>query len=151
MSAGEFCNRDVVVMGRTEPAIEAARLMRDHHVGDVVVIDERDGKRYPKGIVTDRDLVLELLAPDAGGEAGALAVQDLVTEPLLTAYEEDSVLETLKRMRAHGVRRMPVIAADGSLAGILTVDDFIGLVAEALGDLAGLADRARAHEARTRR
>lgn len=150
MSVGEFCNRDVVVIGCDEPLRAAAELMREHHVGDVVVVDEQDGKRYPKGIVTDRDLVVELLAPGMEADLDVLRVQDLVTEPLLMAYEHDPLLDTLKRMRNHGVRRMPVIAADGTLAGILSVDDLLGLIAEAMEDLAALAGRERARESRVR-
>lgn len=150
MSAGEFCNRDVVVIGAGESVRTAAGLMREHHVGDVVVVEEREGKRYPTGIVTDRDLVVELLAPGIEADLEVLRVQDLVTEPLLMAYEEDPLLDTLKRMRSHGVRRMPVVAADGSLAGILSLDDVLVLIAEAMGDVASLAGRGRVRESRTR-
>ena len=56
MPIGEICNRDVVVVQRNESALEAAKLMRHHHVGDVVVVEERGGLRVPVGLVTDRDL-----------------------------------------------------------------------------------------------
>src|SRR5690242_8806327 len=63
MPVGEICTREVVIVKRNDSVLEAAKLMRQHHVGDVVVIEERGGVRVPVGIVTDRDLVVEILAP----------------------------------------------------------------------------------------
>ncbi|WP_235187646.1 CBS domain-containing protein [Methylobacter tundripaludum] len=60
MSIGEFCNREVVFATREMSLPEAAQLMREYHVGDLVVVDEIDGKRMPVGIVTDRDMVSRL-------------------------------------------------------------------------------------------
>ena len=67
------------------------------------------------------------------------------------AKEEDETLETLKRMKAKGVRRMPVVNGEGVLVGILTVDDLIAVLAEQMKDLAALIDReqAKEHESRT--
>ena len=62
MSAGEYCNRDVVVIDRTESVRKAIDLMRTHHVGDVIVVDRANGASKPLGILTDRDIVLEILA-----------------------------------------------------------------------------------------
>ncbi len=62
MSIGELCSRIVVIAGRNDTAATAADLMRRHHVGDVVVVDETDGARRPLGIVTDRDVVVEIVA-----------------------------------------------------------------------------------------
>ncbi|NIR58588.1 MAG: CBS domain-containing protein, partial [Gammaproteobacteria bacterium] len=124
MSVGEYCNREVIVVASDEPVRVAAELMRRRHVGDVVVIEEQDGLTVPTGIVTDRDLVVEVMAP--GLSPDELRVQDIVTEPLLTARESDSLPETLAHMRRRGVRRAPVVGDDGGLVGILTVDDIIG-------------------------
>ncbi|MFB6260278.1 MAG: CBS domain-containing protein, partial [Thiohalorhabdaceae bacterium] len=67
MAIGEYCNREVVITDRSHSIREAAKLMRDHHVGDLVVVAEKSGaKRTPVGIVTDRDLVLGVLAQDVG-------------------------------------------------------------------------------------
>ncbi|OYW25796.1 MAG: histidine kinase, partial [Hydrogenophilales bacterium 12-63-5] len=62
MPIGEICNREVVIAEKTLPVIEAARLMRTHHVGDLVVVEQREGRRHPVGIVTDRDIVVEVVA-----------------------------------------------------------------------------------------
>ncbi len=72
MPIGEICNRDTVIVKRDDTALEAAKLMRQHHVGDVVVVEERDGAQIPVGIVTDRDLVVEIMATelDPDGDHG---------------------------------------------------------------------------------
>jgi len=136
MKIGEVCNREVVCVDRDASILEAARLMRRHHVGDVVVTEERQGRRIPLGILTDRDIVVELLADQVPLEA--VAIGDVMSFELLTAGEGDEVMETLQQMRSRGVRRVPVVDGAGTLSGILAVDDLIELVAEQLTDLVKL-------------
>ena len=136
MLVGRICNREVVFVEQESSIAEAARLMREHHVGGLVVTKQESGKRVPVGIVTDRDLVLEVLAE--GVEMADITVGDIMSDQLVTACENDSLLETIKIMRAKGIRRLPVIDDDGALAGILTIDDLIGLFSEQLADLARL-------------
>ncbi len=145
MPLGEYCNREVVVILGDESVLDAARLMRQHHVGDVVIVEEQAGKRVPVGIVTDRDLVVEVMA--AGLMPEKLAVRDIVVEPLQALGEDASLFEALRTMRSHGVRRLPVVAGDGSLVGIVTVDDVIGLGAEVLEDLQAIVERQPMREA----
>lgn len=148
MSVGEFCNREVIVMGSDEPARAAARLMREHHVGDVLVVEERNGRRLPVGIVTDRDLVIEILATDS--DPDQFRVADIMSAELLTAREGDDTMETLQRMRNAGVRRMPVVDAAGGLLGIITVDDYINVFAEQMEDLVRLVSREQLRERKLR-
>jgi len=136
MLVGKICNREVVFV-RPETSIpEAAQLMREHHVGGLVVVEEKSGKRIPAGIVTDRDLVLEVIAE--GVDMNEISVGDIMSDQLVTARESDDLLETIKIMRARGIRRLPVIDDDNGLAGILTVDDLIDLFSEQIADLARL-------------
>jgi len=133
MNAGELCVRDVVVCRTDLSVIEAARLMRDHHVGSLVVYEDEDGPVRPVGVVTDRDLAIEVLA--SGGDPGDLRVVDVMTAELVTATEDEDVDAVLRRMRAFGVRRVPIVDDDGVLQGILTYDDLLGWMTEQLGDL----------------
>lgn len=149
MTVGEFCNRDVVFIRRDESIGEAARLMRTYHVGGLVVIEEKEGRRVPVGIVTDRDLVLEVIAEEV--DASKLAVGDIMSFELVTAREEDSLLDAIKHMRSRGVRRIPVVNREGALTGILTVDDLLELLAEQVNDLAGLIQRELKRERERRR
>ncbi len=144
MTVGEICNREVVVIGREASVQEAARLMREHHVGCLVVVEEREGRTVPVGLVTDRDLVVELLALDL--DPDAVAVGDLMSADPVLAYEEDRLWDTLRRMRIEGVRRVPVVDRSGALQGILTLDDLLELLAGELAELARVVLRERRRE-----
>jgi CBS domain-containing protein len=136
MTVGTVCNRDVVYATRETAAPEAARLMRQYHVGNLIVVEGQAGRRIPVGIVTDRDLVIEVLAQGVAPESVTMA--DIMSATLTTACEGDDLMDTIKRMRTQGVRRVPVVGGDDALVGILSVDDVIDLLAEELTDLARL-------------
>ncbi len=144
MRVGEVCNRDVVISDRNDLISDAAKLMRHHHVGDVVVVEERDNKYFPVGILTDRDLVVEILAKEVAPET--LLVGDVMTFDLIVAKEDESLPEAIKRMRDKGIRRMPVVTNDGALAGIITMDDLLDLLAEQLADLVAMVGRGQRRE-----
>jgi CBS domain-containing protein len=137
MRAGEFCTREVVIIAKGCTVIEAARLMRDHHVGDLVVIEERDGERVPIGILTDRDIVVEVIAKEAN-RLSSLLVGDIMSSEPLAAREDESLSDTLKRMCARGIRRIPVVNERGGLLGILSIDDLMEQVCEELTDITKL-------------
>jgi CBS domain-containing protein len=109
----------------TVPAVAA--LMRKHHVGDVIVVEGAAENRMPLGIITDRDIVLEAVALDI--DTGVLTAGDLMSAPLVTVAENAGLVETLRLMRNHKIRRMPVVTPSGSLYGIVTADDIMNLLA----------------------
>ena len=125
MSAGEYCNRDVLVVERTESVRSAINLMRKNHVGDVVV-ETLSNARTPLGILTDRDIVIEIQAEDV--DLDSVNVDDVMSYNLATINTETSLLDTIKLMRIKGVRRLPVVNDEGELQGLLTVDDLLELV-----------------------
>ncbi len=135
MRVGSVCTRDPVTVDIDSEVVAVARLMRQHHVGDVVVLENGS----PVGIVTDRDLAIGVVA-QAPDKLTALVVRDvLTTTELHTVHQDEPVWKTLKRMRDRGVRRMPVVD-EGRLVGIFTFDDALGLLVEQLGDLAALLE-----------
>ena len=138
MSVGTLCNREVAVTGANTSIAEAARLMRRRHVGDLVILSE-DEERRPVGLITDRDLVMEVLAEGVNPES--ITVADVMTRTLQTIDEDAEFWDALHHMRHHGVRRLPVVNAAGGLEGILTLDDALELVSEALTDLVSLISR----------
>jgi CBS domain-containing protein len=144
MTTGQVCNREVVFIHKQASIPEAARLMREYHVGDLVVIKEKTGKRVPVGIVTDRDIVLEVIAEGVGMDD--INVGDIMSDNLVTARESASLLETIKVMRAKGIRRLPVVNDDNELVGILSVDDLIDLFSEQIVDLTRLIAREQDRE-----
>jgi len=147
-TVGRICNRDVVMIEKTASVAEAARRMRAHHVGNLVVVEQESPDPIPIGIVTDRDLVVEVLAE--GVELRTVTVGDVMSFDLATAREDNDLSDTIKRMRAKAVRRLPVVDARGVLAGIISIDDLIELFAEQLGDLAQLIGREQAFEREAR-
>lgn len=148
-TVAEICNREVVVVERDASILHAARLMRDYHVGDLVVTEERSGQRVPVGMVTDRDVVIEVIAEEVALDD--VTIEDIMSADVVTALETDDLLDTLKRMRTHGVRRVPVVDAQQALVGILAVDDVIEILAEELNDLARLIGREQTREREQRR
>jgi CBS domain-containing protein len=149
MKIGRLCNRRVVAITRGERVLEAARRMRDEHVGDLVVVEERAGRRVPVGLLTDRDIVVGLLARDAD-HLRQLDVEDLLTRDVITAREDDDVSDVLSRMRRQGIRRMPVVDDRGALVGIFTVDDLLGLLSEDLAAIVLLINQERRREVEQR-
>jgi CBS domain-containing protein len=149
VTVGEFCNRRVITIGKTDTVLEAARRMRTHHVGSLVVVEEAAGKVTPVGIVTDRDIVVGVVAP-ASPYLESLQVGDILTEPLVTAREKESLVDALKTMRASGIRRMPVVNDAGVLEGIIAFDDLLEFLSDELADLAALVSREQRREAERR-
>ena len=148
MNAGELCNRDVVTTVRDTGIIEAAKLMRDHHVGCLVVVEDKGGQTEPVGILTDRDIVIEVIAEEV--DVADVTVGDVMSYALLKVNEKETVFDTAQRMRARGVRRVPVIKDSGELAGILALDDILELLSEELSLLARLTSRETEQEQKKR-
>jgi CBS domain-containing protein len=149
MAIGEICNREVVFARREDSVKDAAQLMREHHVGDLVIVDESNGQRIPCGIVTDRDIVVGVVAK--GLDPDTLEVAEVAGAELVLARESDGVAETIELMRAKGVRRVPIVDARGSLVGIVTADDILDLLAEEMTALARMISRERRRESELRK
>jgi len=148
MSVGQFCNRDTVIVRKEDSIIEAAKLMREFHVGSAVVVEDSAAGAKPVGIITDRDLVIEILAAEL--DPNAVTVGDIMSYDLTTAREEDGLWETLQRMRVKGVRRIPIVSQQGLLAGILTSDDLLEILAGELTELVKIIGREQEREQKTR-
>jgi len=148
MAVGEICNREVVVAEKALSVVDAAQLMRKHHVGDLVVVEEKGGRKHPVGIVTDRDIVVEVVA--AGVNPQSLKLGDIMGPEMATVRESEGLFEALRYMRDKGVRRMPVVDGAGGLVGILTLDDLLSLLAEEMTELAKLVSHERQREATAR-
>ncbi len=144
MTVGKYCNRDVIITELNTTIIEAAKLMRKHHVGDLVVVKKQDAENIPVGIVTDRDLVVEVLAQEVLPDS--VTFKDIMSTDLVTVGEDETLLGTLALMRNHGVRRILVVNDHGGLEGILSVDDAVELIAEEMNSLVKLVRHEIMHE-----
>jgi CBS domain-containing protein len=150
MPIGDVCVRDVVIATKDVTVQQAAVLMRRHHVGDlVVVVEGAHGGQVPVGIVTDRDIVVSVVAPAVN--AAVYTVGDLVARELVTVAEDQGVFETIQQMRMSGVRRMPVVNRAGGLVGIISVDDLIQLLSDEMSELAKLIAREQVLETESKR
>ena len=139
----------MVVVEKDESVQTAIALMREHHVGDVVVVDKSGSISKPVGILTDRDIVLEILAERV--DLDAVNIGDVMSQDLHTVQEDTKFLDAIKMMRTKGVRRLPVVNRTGNLVGILTVDDVLGLILEQLSDLVGLVVKQQVRESTLRK
>lgn len=148
MHIGEICTTQTIFCTRDESVQGAALLMRTHHVGDLIVIDQPNSERIPVGILTDRDIVVSVIA--LGLDPASLLVGDVMVDDLLTCGEKDDVYETIERMRLRGIRRVPVVNAHGGLTGIVSVDDLLEFLAEEMGELARIGPHQQSQEKRPR-
>ncbi len=148
MDVNVICNHNVATIGKNAGVTDAAVLMRTEHVGDLIVAEVRGDARMPIGILTDRDIVVGVIAKGAAPDI--VTVGDAMTRNPLTVREDASIEFALREMRRHGVRRAPVVRASGDLVGVIAVDDIIEHLAEQLSRLAELLRLEREIEPRKR-
>jgi predicted transcriptional regulator len=149
MKVGECCKHGVVSISGKADILEAACLMRDAHVGFLVVFDQGDNLKQPIRVLTDRDIVLEVLAREVGPRS--VRVEDVMTREPLIARASDELTDLVQGMRLAGVRRVPVVDDRRALSGVVAVDDAIDLVTRLLCDLSGSIKGELRQEWRARR
>jgi CBS domain-containing protein len=147
MKIEQVCNREVTLAYEDERVDEVARRMREHHVGSVIVVP-REGPRTPVGVLTDRDIVVEVLA--AGLDYRTVSVGEIMSRDIATVREEDDVVDALRIMRTQGVRRLPALTRTGTLAGIVAIDDLLELFAGQFDDMVLAIGREQKREAQAR-
>jgi CBS domain-containing protein len=149
MAIGEICSREVVFVARSESCAEAARLMRENHVGSLVVVEEAAAPGVPIGMITDRDLAVGVMA--LGLDPEKTLVEAVMRPRIAQVRESEGLGRAIALMRAEGVRRLPVVKADGTLVGILAADDLIELFADELAGLAAMIGKSARIERAERR
>jgi CBS domain-containing protein len=149
MAIGELCSREAVFVKPNESCALAAQLMREQHVGSLVVVREAGGRRVPAGVVTDRDLVIGVMA--LGLEPEKTLVEAVMRPEVAVVREDEGVGRAIAMMRDKGVRRLPVVDAQGALVGVLAADDLIELFGEELAGLAAVIGQGPRRERRDRR
>jgi CBS domain-containing protein len=154
MTLADVCNREVVFVNRDVTVHAACKLMRHYHVGSLVVVDEAGGsrgadrKRMPVGIVTDRDIVVEVYAMDL--DPTVLTAGDIMSPDLVTAPESMGLPEAIELMRFKGIRRLPIINEEHRLVGIVSTDDLLGVLATELSAIAHVVSREHIYSGRVR-
>ena len=133
-TAGSACIRNVAVTFRSVALDEAARAMRNAHVGSLVVVDETPQGRVVVGMLTDRDIVTAVVAKEE--DASTLRVGDVMSDDVASVREDDTLASVLATMQRRRVRRVPVTDAQQCLVGVIAADDMLRLLADQLQRLA---------------
>ena len=149
MNVGTLCQRTVITVGPADELSAAARLMRERHIGYLVVVQDSGGGAAPVGVLTDRDIVVTIIARET--ESGQLKVGDVMTRSPVTVPESESLATALRQMRAIGVRRIPVVGKRGELTGLLSLDDVLDTLVSELQDVVGAIQNERRIEGELRR
>ena len=134
MPVTDIARTEVMTASRDQTAGNLATIMSEEDVGSVLI----ESEDRPVGIVTDRDLVLEVLEPRA--DPKEVHAEDIMTETVATVYDSDGIFEVTATMLEHSVRRMPVVDEDETITGIITLDDLTLLLADELSNLSGVIE-----------
>ena len=149
MNIGELCSRELVTASADAPLADVARLLRDHHVGAVVITKSPLDRPVPVGIITDRDIVCAQL--DRAADLFCLSAADVMTRDPLVLPAHTPLEAAISRLRERGVRRAPVVDESGGLVGLVSIDDLLAAVAESLIGLSRLVASQPRREEATRR
>lgn len=136
MNVSDICKRNVVTIHPNQTLVAAIELMREQHIGYLIVTDSQTSNNplVPVGVLTDRDIVVGVLA--RGADVRGLSVDEVMTRKPVVARDSDAVRSALKEMRRIGVRRLPVVDSNGQLTGVLALDDIFDSIAELITDAA---------------
>jgi predicted transcriptional regulator len=130
MSLERIYKTDVVAVPPDASVLDVARLMRTRHTGSVVVVEDH----CPVGLITDRDIVVKLVAADL--DSRRISASDVMSAPLALVNINYDPLDVTRIMRARGLRRLPVVDEHRHLLGIVTLDDVLRLLGTEIANLA---------------
>jgi|MudIll2142460700_1097286.scaffolds.fasta_scaffold06076_4 CBS domain-containing protein len=153
MRAQSLLVRDVAVHNAVtvlpeESINECAKRMHAEHVGCLIVVEQTDGIQFPIGMLTDRDIAIEVVA--FGLDPTAMTAGDVMSERPAVIEEDDDLLDVLALMRERGVRRLPVARADGALVGVIAFDNLLQALGELVDGMIGVLRAQQTRELRTR-
>ena len=129
MSIGEIATKPAVYCLPTNTIEQAARMMHEHDIGSLVVVDL---DQRPVGVVTDRDLVVRGIA---AGRALDTPVDNVMSHELVSISDHRDALDAATHMAVRGCRRLPVIDDTGKLVGIVTFDDLLARTGHTIEEL----------------
>ncbi len=134
MNIASICKRRIVTIDSAGTLEQAAALMREHHVGALVVTRRTDEGLHVNGVVTDRDLVVDVLA--RGLDAAGVRIGEITHGEVASVAEDDDLAAAIAAMHEHGVRRLLVSDAERRLVGIVSLDDLMAACASEIDGLA---------------
>ncbi|PIS10753.1 MAG: CBS domain-containing protein [Bdellovibrio sp. CG10_big_fil_rev_8_21_14_0_10_47_8] len=134
----------VVSLTADASVFDAAQLMLSKHVGDIVVVEEKNGQTIPKGIVTDRDIVINTIAQKK--DPATMKLSELMLGQVVTATDQHSLSDLVRLMTEQGVSRMPIVDDKGALKGILSSKRLYQFFAQGLCELSSLSKQQQERE-----
>jgi CBS domain-containing protein len=146
----ELCSPHPVTIDPKASLREAALLMRNAHVGALIAVEGEGEAARPVGILTDRDIVVAVIAVP-GARPEGIRVCDAMASRLAFAREDEGVFEAVATMRERSVRRLPVLARDGRLVGIVTLEDLLATISTELANLSEALRWSRKRELESRK
>ena len=135
ISISNCMTKNIKTIQLKEPLFKACRIMKDNRIGCVIVVDESSSSNNPVGIVTERDIIYNLSSQDANLQ---IPVNAIMSKPIVTVQETNSLIDALKTMQKNNFRRLPITNKEGKLVGIVTDKDIFKVIInnkELLSDL----------------
>jgi CBS domain-containing protein len=136
MKVGDICAKNFIHVSLKESLLNVAKLMRSQNVSSVVVIDRNDGEIKPTGIITERDIVIEVVATKI--DASRVTARDILSGELVIVKDTHSLPDALNHLRYFGVRRAPVVDKDGHLVGLFSIDDALPILSKRFSEIVTL-------------
>lgn len=131
MPISDLCSKNLISVVRGSTLQYAAQLMKQYHVGGIVVVESGEQNK-PIGFITDRDIVLEAVAESLPLET---PVEEVMSSNVSTVRLKDGIASVVEKMEMEGVRRMVVIDEKGNACSLVTADDILKLLAKELSGL----------------
>jgi CBS domain-containing protein len=143
-SMEQFYEKNVVCLNPNDTIADAAKLMLENHIGNIVVTDDKDGKNIPVGIITDRDIVLCSTAKDL--MPSTQMVKEVMTKNIETAGDHNDINDLVDLMVSRGISRLPIVDSFGELKGILTSKRIFQYFSRGLCELSSLSEKQQVRE-----
>lgn len=143
----QLCEKDVVCLKSSDTIFDAAERMCADHVGNVVIVDEKNGKKIPVGMLTDRDIVINSIAKKLKPES--VKISDIMSKKVVTATDDIEISELIQLITTEGVSRLPIVDSSGALIGILSSKRLFQYMAQGLCLLSSLSIQQQKREEKT--
>ena len=138
LRAIDICRMDMVTANERTSLYDVAKLMRQNHIGDVVITRSCKAEEIPIGILTDRDIVVHGIACDIALDE--VAAGDLSTQDLVTVEPDADIVDIVRTMNAHAVRRI-VVSGGSAYNGIISFDDILWALSQIVSNLSAVTER----------
>ena len=143
----QLCEKDVICLKPSDTVFDAAERMCADHVGNVVIVDDKNSRKIPVGMLTDRDIVINSIAKKLNPES--IKISDIMSKKVVTASEDIEISDLIQLITTEGVSRLPIVDSSGALIGILSSKRLFQYMAQGLCLLSSLSIQQQKREEKT--